>query len=111
MSTIEQLGAGIGNKVKFSAEEHVPFGDKRPREEIPLVDVEAEIVGLGDNAIYVHPWTNKLAAWTRIQNMRTGEISAVKAIMVDGKPQPLPLKEHERYVLGVNKFADIFSLA
>ena len=111
MSTIEQLGVDIGDRVRYRTHEHLPFviDTTSPRPEPALVENEAEIVDLDEGAVYLHPWTEDLPAFTRIQNTQTGEIYPVRAYPVGTVLIMAPLEEGERLVLAMGRHADIFS--
>lgn len=111
MSTIEQLGVGIGDRVSYRTQKHLPFvvDMTSPRPEASFVEKEAEIVDLDEGAVYLHPWTEDLSAFTRIQNTQTGEIYPVRAYQVGNELKAAPLEEGERLVLAMGRHADIFS--
>ena len=100
MSTIPELGLSEGDSVRVTARPHTynKLGHRPPEEIFTF-----EIVGInkdGSPTVYLHPWTERLVAFTRVQNPETGEIDARR-----------PLRPSERLVLAMNGNADCYSRA
>lgn len=110
MPTIEQLGIGVGDRVRYRAAKHLTLAEYLAFQgEIPVVEHEAEIVDLDERAVYLHPWTEDLAAFTRIQNTKTRGIYPVRAYHTGDGFMVAPLEEGERLILAMDRHGDMFS--
>lgn len=116
MPSISELGVGVGDRVRFTTRPHTPIDRDLTlqefvafRNETPDILVEGEIVALDEEGVYIHPFREELGAFREVQNTNTGEIYPPRAQIIGGQIILAPLNEGERYVLALDRRANIFT--